>query len=384
MLLVGAGLLLRSLARVLAVDVGFDASRLVTMQVQESGHRFDADSARYRFYDQALEAVRRVPGVGAAAFTSQLPLSGDVDIYGLSFESDEGRPAGDLDAALRYAVTPNYFGVMRIPLRRGRLLDARDRAGAPRAVLISESFARRRFRGRDPIGQRLNFGPDDGEWYTVVGVVGDVRQEPLGLLQTEAVYVAPTQWHWVDGVMSLVVRAECDTRRNRCDAAALAPAIKRAVWSVDKDQPIVRVATMDDLLAASTAERRVALTLFEVFGVAALLLAATGIYGVLSGSVAERTREMGVRSALGASRANILALVARQGLGLTAVGIVIGLGVAGVASRAVGSMLFGVSRLDAPTYLGVVALLLGVSAIACWVPALRAARVDPAITLRAE
>jgi len=168
------------------------------------------------------------------------------------------------------------------------------------------------------------------------------------------------------------------------DAAALAPLVRRAIWSVDKDQPIVRVTTMDELLAASAAVRRFALTLFEAFGVVALVLAGVGIYGVLAGSVTERVREIGIRLALGASRRDILALVIRQGMRLTAFGVVIGLSGAVAASQALASLLFGISRLDPLTYFGVVTLLTGVSALACWVPAWRAARVDPAITLRAE
>jgi len=191
------------------------------------------------------------------------------------------------------------------------------------------------------------------------------------------VYIPSTQWRFAERVMSLVVRA-------RGDAAALAPAVRQAVWSIDKDQPVVRVSTMDDLVAASAAERRFALVVFEAFALAALALAGAGIYGVLAGSVAERTREIGVRSALGASRGSILALVARQGMRLTGLGVAIGLAGAAAASQAVAAMLFGVSRLDPVTYLGVVALLAGVSLIACGVPAWRAVRVDPVSTLRAE
>jgi len=178
-------------------------------------------------------------------------------------------------------------------------------------------------------------------------------------------------------VMSLLVRSAGD-------AAALAPAVREAVWSVDPDQPIVRVATMDELVAASAAERRFVLVLFEAFALAALLLAAAGIYGVLSGSVAERTRELGVRSALGASRREILALVFRQGAALTGLGVVIGAAGAAAASEGVAAMLFGVSRFDPATYLGVITLLAAVAGVACGVPAWRAARVDPATTLRAE
>jgi len=209
--------------------------------------------------------------------------------------------------------------------------------------------------------------------------VGDVKQLSLADAgsQADAVYITPAQSWFADDAMSLVVRT-------RDDAAALAPAVRKAIWAVDKDQPIVRVATMDALLAASEAQRRFAMIVFEAFALVALVLAATGIYGVLSGNVSERMREIGVRAALGASRADILALVVRQGMTLTALGVAIGLIGAAVATQAIVSLLFGVSRLDPLTYLGVIALLAGVSAIACWVPAWRAARVDPAITLRAE
>lgn len=377
-LLVSAGLLLRSLERLFAVDPGFDSSHVLTMQVEEYGHRYRQDDARARFFQQALEAVRQVSGVTTAAFTSQLPLSGDYETYGVEFASYPNR---NNEPAFRYAVSPEYFETMRIPLLSGRLLDERDRAGAPVAVLISESFAKRKFPNQDPIGQRVRIGPDIGHadrpWDTVVGVVGDVKQMSLAVSEPDAFYTTNAQWSWVDTVQSLVVRT-------RGDAAALAPAIRNAIWSVDKDQPIVRVATMDNLLAASEAQRRFALILFEAFGMLALVLAAVGIYGVLSGSVNERTREIGVRSALGASRGSILALVLRQGVALAGIGVMIGLVGAVVASQALVTLLFGISPLDPITYLGVAGLLMGVSVIACWVPAQRAARVDPSITLRAE
>jgi len=232
------------------------------------------------------------------------------------------------------------------------------------------------------VGQRLRVGPQEGDWYTIVGVVGDVKQASLQLTPSDAIYVTPAQWPWVDRVMSLVVRAACTPRAGRCDPAALAPTVRRAVWSVDRDQPIVRVATMGQLVAASATERRFAMVLFEAFGLAALLLAATGIYGVLAGSVGERTREIGVRSALGATRARIVGLVVRQGLGLVGLGTAVGLAGAAVASQAIAALLFGISRLDLVTYLGVIALLAGVSAVACAVPAWRAARVEPTTALK--
>jgi predicted permease len=379
-LLTGAGLLWRSIHRLLGVAPGFDASHVLSLQVHAAGHRYDADSSRYQFFEQARDAVLRVPGVTAAAFTSQLPLSGDFESYGVQFETRPDQTPEDAAAAFRYVVTPGYFQAMRIPLRHGRLFDAHDDRTGPEAVIVNESYARRVFGDGDPIGQRVRAGPEIGNptrpWDVIVGVVGDVKQASLAVAEPDAFYIPMGQWSWVDGVQSLVVRTGVDP-------APLAPAIRHAIWSVDR-QPITRVATMDNLLRASEASRHFALVVFEAFAVAALTLAAIGIYGILSGSVTERTREIGVRSALGASRRDILGLVVRQGMMLTGLGVAIGVAGAVAASRAVATLLFGVSRFDPVTYLGVVGLLVAVSGVACWMPAWRAARVDPAITLRME
>jgi predicted permease len=375
-LLVSSGLLLRSLQRLFAISPGFDASHLLTMQVHTSGRRFDQDTT-HRFFAEALEAVRRVPGVTAAAFTSQLPLSGDLDEYGVNFEpGPDGKPEGGY-STFRYAVTPGYFEVMGIPLRRGRLLDEHDVAGAPVAVLISESLAKRKFPDRDPIGKRLHVGRVDLPWYTIVGVVGDVRQASLAAPRSDAVYLTANQWYSPDNALSLVVRSHGDP-------AALAHTIRNAIWSVDKDQPIVRLATMDDLLAALAAERHFALTLFETFGLVALLLAATGIYGVLSGSVTERTREIGVRLALGAQRRDVLGLILRQGLKLTLSGVGLGLLAAWAATRVLTTLLYKVSATDPWIFGGVAILLTAVASLACYLPARRATKVDPLVALRHE
>lgn len=384
MLLASAGLLLRSMQRLLAVEPGFNTSHLLTMQVETSGHQFDnlssagaGDSARRRFFEKALEAVRQVPGVKQAAFTSLLPLSDDpawVSTYGSRFESED--PQGGRNV-FRYAVSPDYCQTMGIPLRSGRFLNRHDTAAAPQAALISASLAKRQFPGQNVIGKRLHVGPADRPWYTVVGVVGDVKQTSLAIDQPDAVYIPTEQTWFADDTLSLVVRT-------RGDALSLVSAVRNAIWSVDKDQPIVRVATMNNLLAVSEAERHFVLILFEVFGVVALALAAVGIYGVLSGGVTERIREIGLRAALGASRGDILTLVLRQGMRLTGLGILIGLCGAAVTSRAMITLLFGVSRLDPATYLGVIVLLGIVSGIACWIPAWRAASVDPTVALRYE
>lgn len=376
-LLVGAGLLQRSLEHLFAVDPGFQPSHLLTMQVQTSGHKYDDEGAKRRFFAECLAEVERVPGVASAAFTSLLPLSEKRETptagsYGTFFEKDQS----SYDVLL-YDVTPGYFQTMGIPLHRGRFLDTRDVGNAPRAVVISESLAKREFPNEDPLGQRVHIGPTDRPWYAVVGVVGDVKQTSLAVTDLDAVYITPEQQWFADDAMSLVVEV-------RGDALALAPAIRQTVWSVDKDQAILHVRAMDSLVAASATERKFILVLFEAFGVVALVLAATGIYGVLSGSVTERFREIGIRSALGASRSRILSLVVRQGMVLATAGCAIGLVAATLLTRAMINLLFGVSRLDPVTYFGVIVLLAAVSAAACWAPAWRATKVDPMVALRHE
>ena len=374
-LLVSSGLLLRTLRHLFAVPLGFDPRGLITMQVQAVGHRYDSVAATERLYERQLDAVRAVPGVVAAGFTSQFPMSSERDQYGVHFPASPSQ-AEKTYGSYRYAVNPGYIEAARIPLIMGRLVDDHDTAAAPHVALLSESLAKARFGAASPLGQRIGIGPP-GNPFTIVGVVGDVRQVSLASDNPQAVYLPAAQSWFADSPRSLIVRA-------RGEASALVPAIREAIWSVDKDQPISRVSAMDDLIAASEAERRFALIVFETFGVTALVLAAIGLYGVLAGSVTERTREIGVRMALGASRGEIVSLVVRQALAMTAAGVLIGAAGALFAGRGLQSLLFGVTPRDPVTYAGVVALLLTASVLAAWLPAWRAARVDPAVTLRAE
>jgi len=383
-LLVSASLLLRSMQRLLAVDPGFRPSHVLTMQVVTSGHQFDEVPAnpsgadrRRRFFDEALEAVRHVPGVESASFTSLLPLSDDSPVagqYGAQFEDQKSQSGYNV---FRYAVSPGYCQTMAIPLISGRFLGEQDSQGAPQAALISESLARRHFGNRNPVGSRLHVGPRDRPWYTVVGVVGDVKQTSLSIDQEDAVYLSTRQTWFADDALSFVIRA-------RGNAATLVPRVKSAIWFVDRDQPIVRLITMDRLVAISEAQRRFILILFETFGIVALLLAAVGLYGVISGSVAERIHEIGVRMALGATRNDILVLALRDGMRLTAFGVGIGLFGAFAASRGIASLLFGTSELDPVSWLCMLATLGSVTVLACWVPAWRGARVDPSSALRSE
>jgi len=377
-LLVSTGLLLRSMQHLLAVDPGFDSSHLLTMQVQTSSHRFDSDIAEFRFFTEALERVRRVPGVVSAGLTAQLPLSGDADVYGVEFEG-ENNAVGE--SALRYAISPGYIETMHIPLLRGRLLTEQDGPGAPTVVLISEAFANRKFPNQNPLGRKVRVGLDAGHanrpWATIVGVLGNVKQQSLAMGDSDAFYLSNAHWAWFDHAQSVVVRTQGN-------AAELAPAVRDAIWSVDKDQPIVRVATMEHLLFVSEAQRHFVLMLFEAFALAGLLLAATGIYGVLASAVIERTREIGVRSALGASRGSILALIMRQGMILTFSGVLIGLISSFLGMHAIAALLFGVSQFDPITYIWAATVILCVSAVACFLPARRASTVNPMEALRVE
>jgi putative ABC transport system permease protein len=380
-LLIGAGLLFRSVDRLLATEPGFDPEHALSLRIVAADYRGKSPEATAQFFNAALESVRALPGVRDAALTSQLPLSGDLEGYGLELESAAQSPANETASALRYTVTPSWFATMGIPLVRGRLLGPQDVRGAPEAVLINESFAKRWFGDRDPVGERLRVGPEIGQedrsWDVVVGVVGDVKQASLALEAPNAFYVAMGQWMWVDTVQSLVVRTDGDP-------AAFVPAIKAAIWSIDATPPLARVETMEAIVAASESERRFALTVLAIFAAAALALSAVGLYGVIAGSVEERTREIGLRSALGATPEQLLRLVLRQGLRVALVGIAMGLLGAAALGRGLTTLLYDTAPLDPSTFASVVALVAGISAAACAFPAWRAARVDPTIALRSE
>ncbi len=378
--LIGAGLLLRSLNGLFSINPGFDAAHMLTMQVQTSGREFDNKNYSNEFFAQALDRVRQVPGVESAALTSLLPLADDsqLALYGAFFEKDNGKAAGGGSGAYLYMVSPDYFKTMHIPLLRGRFLGRGDIAGAAQAVVISQSLAKEEFGNQDPIGQRVHLGGyPNWPWYTIVGVAGDVKQASLAASDPDAVYITPEQSWFVQQGMSLVVRT-------RASEMSLVPAIRRAIWSVNKDQPIVRVATMEHLLAATQANGSFVLVLFEVFALASLALAAVGIYGVLSGTVTERTHEIGVRIALGARTGEVLRMVVAQGLKLALAGVGIGIVGALGLTRFLSSLLYGVKPTDPLTFIAVSLILIGVALLACYIPARRAAKVDPMVALRYE
>jgi putative ABC transport system permease protein len=377
MLLIGAGLLMRSLRRLLDVDPGFEPRQLLTMEVQTTGPRYEDEDAVRAFFVRAAEAVRVIPGVEQAGWTSQLPLGGNFDRYGVQIEGKPLPNPANAPSADRYAVTPGYLEAMRIPLKRGRTITPDDTRGRPGIVLINETFAKQEWPGGDALGARIQLGGPDAPWRTIVGVVGDVHHVSLDEQQAPQVYLPEVQWLGADGAMVLAVRT-------KGDAATTAAAVREAIRSVDRDLPILHVATMEQVVANTADQRRFAFVLFQGFALVALLLAAAGIYGVLAGNVTARTREIGIRSALGASRSGLLRLVIRQGLALTATGITAGLLGALLLSRFLSGLLFGVGAQDPLTFVGVVFVLAVVALGACLAPALRATRVSPLEALRSE
>ncbi|HTM04109.1 MAG TPA: ABC transporter permease [Vicinamibacterales bacterium] len=372
-LLVGAGLLLRSVERLLSVSAGFRPEGVLTLQVQTSGPQFRGDDEVRRFFDRVQSTLQEVNGVAAVGLTSQLPLSGDMDEYGVGLRNTVTGLSDPAESAFRYAITPGYLTAMSIPIVSGRDVDERDRNGEP-VALISASLARRRFGDVNPIGRQVRVGAGDN-WYTVVGIAGDVKQSSLAAASADAIYMPEWHWRFADRAMWIVVRTSADP-------STIEPDVRRAINAVDPNQPIVRVATMRDRVAASAARQRFVMTAFDTFAVIALILAIIGIYGVLAGGVIERTREIALRSAVGATRTSIISLIVRQAVGIAAAGLIAGLIGAVFVSQGLSTLLFEISPLDAITYGIVGVLLLGASVISATLPAWRAARISPSVALQ--
>ncbi|HEV8346194.1 MAG TPA: ABC transporter permease [Vicinamibacterales bacterium] len=376
-LVVATGLLGRSFQNLTTLDAGFNPHDVLTLTpaIGPSSRLATADG-RLEHNRQIIEKVRIVPGVTAVGMVSNVPLSHSepmkVRIDGQSFLSDAEAPTADV-----FWVAGDYFRALAIPLRRGRFLTDRDGRDAPLSVLVSESFARIRFPGTDPIGRRIQLGPQQerGPWSVIVGIVGDVRYDRLDREPGQAAYQpqAMNPFHYA----RLVARTAGDPWR-------FEHAIRAAIREVDSAQAVFHVQPMDDYVASSLADRSFALALIALFGVLALLLSSVGIYGVVSYAVVQRTAELGVRAALGASRTNLFALILRQALAVTGVGLALGLLIAIVVARVLASFLFGVEPFDPKTLAATAGLLAFVAALASYLPARAATRIDPQEALRAE
>jgi putative ABC transport system permease protein len=383
MLLIGAGLLIRSLSVLRHVNPGFDPSRLLTLEVAIPSTKFSEPMQQVRYFDRVLDQVRDLPGVQSAGLIDSLPLSGGSH----QPVSVEGRPVvpmaeqPEVDVRL---ISPGYISAMHIALLSGRDIDRSDVQGRPGAVLISQSFAKLFWPNENPIGKHLTLYFFRDLPRVVVGVVADVKLDalnetrPTPALYTPLAQVAPTTggtWHSFG--MNLAVRTNADPLN-------VASMVTNSIREVDAEVPLLSIQTMEESVSASLSPQRFTMLLLVAFAGTALLLAAAGIYGVMAYMVTRRTREIGVRMALGAAAGDVLRLVIGQGMSTTAIGVAIGIGGAFALTRTMQSLLFGVSRTDPMTLAGVVLLLAAVSVFACWVPARRATKVDPLVALRYE
>ena len=376
-LAMGAGLLSKSLVRLLNVDPGYDPHNVLTAGVYVYGDRYhDKPEAELNYYEQAMQRLRSTPGIESVAMASNLPL---LTFDRSAFHIQDHPLANDADApdVDRYSVSPDYFKVLDIPLKSGRLFTDGDRKGTPLVALISESCARTLFPNQDPVGKYIQIGGrhDDKEWMTVVGVVGDVQQYGLDEPSNMAAYVPLAQD--LSFGYNVAVRTTGDPRR-------IEQTVRRAFLGADSTQPVFHVRPLEDYVAESLAARRFTLMLLGLFGGLALVIAAVGTYGVISYAVSLRMREFGIRMALGAARKDILQMVLRRGLKLAATGLGLGIVASVVFTRFLTALLFQVKPTDMMTTLGVLLILAGVALLANYLPAHRASHVDPNVALRYE
>jgi predicted permease len=390
-LLIGAGLMIRSFFALQMVDAGFNPHNVVSMVVSVAGSKEAEPNRRRIFYEQLLERVRALPGVQSAAGINHLPLAGD--LWGWPFVI-EGRPKprpGESPGGVYRMVTPGYFETMRLPLVQGRDISANDNTSAPGVVIINERAAQTYWPGGGALGKRISFDAGKSNpptWLTVIGVAKDAKEGDWVAKPFPEVYLAAFQNHDFLGdsgsevashvsYITLVVRAAGDP-------ASMAPAMKDTVWTFDHNLAISEVLTMDGVVAAANAQPRFEMLLLSIFAGVALVLAAVGIYGVMSYSVSRRTHEIGVRMSLGASQTNVLGLVVRQGTLLALGGSAAGIAGALLLSRLMTKLLYGVKPTDPITFTSVAVALGFVALLACYIPARRAMRVDPMVALRYE
>jgi putative ABC transport system permease protein len=379
-LLIGAGLMMRSLWALNGVDTGVATGNTLAARVSLPPARYAEAPRIVATYEELLRTLGTAPGTDAVAVANNLPLSGQG--FTISFTVAGRAPVApdQTPTTLHQIVSPGYFDVLGVRVLRGRGLNDTDRATSARVAVINETMARRHWPDANPIGARVTLDDGVDEPMEIVGVVSDVRQYGPARAAVSELYAPiaqapPIVWRWVSGTMSVLVRG-------RGSAAELGAQVNRAVWSIDRDLAVFGVTTLDDVLGNSTAPSRLLMYLLAAFAGLAVLLAAVGIYGVIAFTVAQRTRELGIRVALGATASTVRGLVVRHGMVVTATGIGIGMAASFLLTRSLAASLFGVGPTDALTLVSVALLLSAVAAAACVIPARRAARVDPMVALR--
>jgi len=379
-LLAGAGLLARTFANLMGIEPGFDPHNVLTCQIELNGPRYDTTAEASAFYRDALERIRHVPGVEAAAVVNKLPLDWQFNMP-VVFPDDPN----NLQSVQFRMITPDYFRVMKIGLTRGRAFTDGDNASAAPVIIINEAFAQRYFEGKDPLMQRLSVGRGTNDPFRqVVGVVADIKQSSLDRPAPAMVFEPiPQLPDKLMGVVRAFTAAHFAVRASM-PQPALTEAIKQEIAALDPTLPLSEIRSMDEIAAQSVATQRFNMLLLGIFAGLGMLLAAVGIYGVVAYVVELRTSEIGLRIALGAQAGDVLGLIMRHGLTLASLGVGAGLLASFALTRLMKSLLFGVSPTDPLTFIAISVVLAGVALGACFVPARRASRVDPMVALRYE
>jgi len=377
-LLIGAGLLINSFAHLRSLDPGFRADHLLALQVDLSQVNYPDTARRITFLDEVVRRVQALPGVRSVAVAGNLPFTYNGDSTIIAVEGIPDPPMDQWPDVIFRTLGSGYFSTMGIPLVRGRDFNDQDTLDTPRGVIISEKTAKYYWPNQDPIGKHLKLGAtnDDVPWNSVIGVVKDVRQNDFIAEPKMQMYFNYKQMKET-APNALIVRTSVDP-------LTLAIPVRNAIWSVNKDQPVANIDSMEHIVAEAVARQRFSMLLLAIFAGLALVLAAVGIYGVMSYTVAQQTREIGIRIALGAKRRDVLAMTVKQGLRLVGLGLVIGLPSAFILTRVMSSLLFGISAADPITFLSISLVVLAVALLASYIPALRATKVDPMIALRAQ
>jgi putative ABC transport system permease protein len=378
-MLVGAGLLIMSYMRVTKIDPGFKSEQILTAKIAPAASKYPDFKSRSQFYSHVIERLQTLPGVTSVGMIMNLPLSGASMNRGFKVE---GRPdpKPDDNVSMDYqVVSRDYFVTMGIPVIRGRGFTAEDYEGSQRVIVINEAMAKQFWPNEDPVGKRMAIGESskDTSWRTIVGIVGNVRHASLTEVPVPCAFIHYRQdlesWSRMAFVLKTVN-----------DPASLTSAVRTGLVSIDPQQPVYAIEPLDKLLASSVAPRRFVMSLIGSLAMMALALALVGVYSVISFSVSERTREIGIRMALGARQHNVLTMVLGQGMTVAAGGICVGLAIAFGVTRLLKSLLFEVSATDPTTFVFVAALLSVIALVACYLPARRATRVDPLVALKEE